>query len=298
MSQSNRRQQLTLELIASVLDQLDAEDSSADFAARRTSPRASHRVAGVSFEVEHIGGGISSYTGCSRNLSQRGMSLIVDVFVHPGSTVEVSLRRLDGGTERLTGRIVQCRHVSGRLHELGIFFSKAIFPPSFTSDANGMSVSSGGDDLVGRILCYTPRQTSLQILSTFLRATQVEVVHCDTLGKAKDRLKLDLFDAVIVDAMADDDIVEACAAFKDDCQCPGHIILITADDQMAYRAGNSRVIDQVVRMPLSKASVRAALIEAFSHFRQSVPLGVYAESSCADPDLFPIINTFVKDARR
>ncbi|MDX2116192.1 MAG: response regulator [Planctomycetota bacterium] len=66
-----------------------------------------------------------------RNISKTGLSVLFGGFLHPGAKCLVALRAVNGSARVLSGSVVQCRHVRGRLHELGIALSEPANPRDF-----------------------------------------------------------------------------------------------------------------------------------------------------------------------
>lgn len=61
-----------------------------------------------------------------RNLSNGGCSVLHGSFVYPGTGCTIVLRMLDNRSVLTPGRVVRCRCVRGRVHEIGIQFDRGI----------------------------------------------------------------------------------------------------------------------------------------------------------------------------
>lgn len=66
-----------------------------------------------------------------RNISKKGAALLYGCFVHPGARCFLSLRCVDGTSKSVAAKVVHCRHVKGRLHDLGLAFEGAVNPRDF-----------------------------------------------------------------------------------------------------------------------------------------------------------------------
>lgn len=66
-----------------------------------------------------------------RNISQKGAAVLYGCFVHPGSNCFLSLRCVDGSTQSVGAKVMHCRHIKGRLHDLGLAFESAVNPRDF-----------------------------------------------------------------------------------------------------------------------------------------------------------------------
>lgn len=61
-----------------------------------------------------------------RNLSTGGVSVLHGSFLYPGTTCTIMLKTIDGEQLCIDGRIIRCRCVHGRAHEVNIRFDKQI----------------------------------------------------------------------------------------------------------------------------------------------------------------------------
>jgi hypothetical protein len=61
-----------------------------------------------------------------RNLSAGGISVLHGGFLYAGTACAVTLRTVDGEQLPVAGRIIRCRCVHGRAHELNIHFTEPI----------------------------------------------------------------------------------------------------------------------------------------------------------------------------
>ena len=80
----------------------------------------------VALRIIHQGGQKTSHLVRSRNLSVGGMSFIHLSFLYPGTACHVALQTRYGESVALTGKVIWCRHVSGRSHEIGLRFDQMI----------------------------------------------------------------------------------------------------------------------------------------------------------------------------
>lgn len=66
-----------------------------------------------------------------RNISQGGVGLLHSSFMYPGTTAIVFLRRNDGASPGLRGKVVRVQHRGGVVHEIGVRFDKEINPRDY-----------------------------------------------------------------------------------------------------------------------------------------------------------------------
>ena len=107
-----------------ILRQMDEQSENSTATERRKSPRYRFQhVPRLVVCLQDEDDGLESYFAMiPRNISSSGASLLHGQFVHPKTTVVINLNTLEGKLVSLRGRVVHCRHVSGRVHELGVQF--------------------------------------------------------------------------------------------------------------------------------------------------------------------------------
>ncbi len=67
-----------------------------------------------------------TYRMMPSDISSTGISLVHGAFVYPGTPCIVTLTAIDGESTKIPGKVVRCRLITGRAHELGTKFSNAI----------------------------------------------------------------------------------------------------------------------------------------------------------------------------
>lgn len=106
--------------------QLEA-DGPAAAAGRRASTRyipPKHHP--VLLELERPGEGAVVFRAALRNVSQGGASVLVGLFIHPGTPCHLTLRTVDSENLCIAAAIRRCVHVTGRVHELGLKFTQPL----------------------------------------------------------------------------------------------------------------------------------------------------------------------------
>ncbi len=94
---------------------------------RRLAERYPYRVVprlAVLFENERPGK--RTYSLIPRNISRTGMALLHGKFVYDGTICVLGLQALDGQVIPVRGKVVGCRLIRGRIHELGIRFDEPV----------------------------------------------------------------------------------------------------------------------------------------------------------------------------
>ena len=80
----------------------------------------------AAIRVVHPGGNATSHLVRTRNLSVGGVGLIHSSFLYPRTSCHLALRTVWGESVALPGKILWCRHVTGRCHEIGVRFDQLI----------------------------------------------------------------------------------------------------------------------------------------------------------------------------
>lgn len=79
----------------------------------------------VEITIWHTDGRNITYKVLPRNLSTQGMAFVHGQFLHPGSACEVRLPT-HNGKRAVKGRLLECRHQTGLVHEVSIKFDQPI----------------------------------------------------------------------------------------------------------------------------------------------------------------------------
>lgn len=71
----------------------------------------------------------------ARDLSENGIGIYHNAYVHTGVGCGVTLRTVDGESVKLTGRVTRCIHLRGAVHEVGVRLEQRLDPSMFVSMA-------------------------------------------------------------------------------------------------------------------------------------------------------------------
>jgi DNA-binding response OmpR family regulator len=115
---------------AAILDALDGSSSGGPTGRkgipRDRAPRHPYRRFQLPLTIEQPGGGTTRRVVASRNLSSSGIGLLCDGYLHAGSQCSIMLVTVGGESVSVAGKVVHCRLVTGRTHEVGIQFQQAV----------------------------------------------------------------------------------------------------------------------------------------------------------------------------
>lgn len=93
---------------------------------RREDRRRYQPPQGIVLEVEHPGGSRARLLVRPRNISRGGVGFLHGGFLHDRSPCRVYLWLSDGGVFRVAAHVAHCRHVSGKIHEVGLKFATSV----------------------------------------------------------------------------------------------------------------------------------------------------------------------------
>jgi hypothetical protein len=112
---------------AEILRSIDAGTRDAVGRERRKWPRVPYRATPrVAVIIENEQQGKRTYALIPRNISRMGLSLLHGKFVYDGTPCVAGLKALDGQLVPVRGKVMWCRLITGRIHEIGIRFEEPI----------------------------------------------------------------------------------------------------------------------------------------------------------------------------
>ncbi len=121
-----------------LLMRMEAERPSTDDLDRRQSERYRYwNLGGLMVEFEHPGGSVGKFLVQPRDLSEFGISFLHGSFVYQDTVVRLVLVSTLGVQTSVTGTIVRCRHIKGKVHEVGVKFLEAINVEDFATKVTG-----------------------------------------------------------------------------------------------------------------------------------------------------------------
>jgi len=114
------------------LDQLDRQSGPTPADDRRRHERHRHRITeGLEVTFDAFDGQPVTCHVRPRNLSQGGIAFLHEAYVYPETRCTVALVSVTNQTVEVSGRVVGCRHVTGKLHEIAMTFDHPIEAEDF-----------------------------------------------------------------------------------------------------------------------------------------------------------------------
>lgn len=214
--------------------------------------------------IQPSGGEVQLRLAC-RNLSRGGISLLHNAYVHPGSTVVVSLPRLSGGVKDVAGSIKRCLFRKGVIHELGIQFEDPVDLREHLGAGKGQEFFSvehvDPEKIVAKILYIEDCDVDYRILQHFLRETNVSLSRVVDGAAAMEQVG-NGFDLVIVDwRLPDTTGTELVGKFRQiGIDVP--VIIVTADPVGLMKSGLWDIPNTgVLTKPLAQTQLLRAIAE-------------------------------------
>ncbi|HPD29124.1 MAG TPA: PilZ domain-containing protein [Phycisphaerae bacterium] len=114
------------------LDRLDQRSTPLSVAERRRYERHRHRVdQGLEVIFDAFDEQPVTCHVRPRNLSQGGIAFLHEAYVYPETRCTVVLISATDQPIEVSGRVVGCRHISGKLHEIAMAFDRPIDAEDF-----------------------------------------------------------------------------------------------------------------------------------------------------------------------
>ncbi|MEM8836261.1 MAG: response regulator [Planctomycetota bacterium] len=176
-----------------------------------------------------------------QNLSVNGMSVIIGGFMHSGTRVAVTLRRIDGRAEAVSGKVVRCTHIRGHVHTLGIRFERSVAPRDyFIEQSNAYVFNAEHVDvsaLSGRVLIFTADTAEQRLLATYFEGSKLDLLYATDRDSAMGALE-DEPDLVFADhEQAEGDGIEFVLAMRTEgYTMPVVLMTVSRDPELRHAA--------------------------------------------------------------
>lgn len=195
---------------------------------RRSKRMPYNEVPALILQVTHPGGTTVRFLVKPRNISSQGLSVLHGGFVHPGTRCSVPLKDMRGLATRIDGKIVSCRLIRGRVHELGIQFCRSIPIEEYvldttSGDAEGR-ITVALPSLQGRVLVADEWQDDRQLLCYDLQKLGLETLEADGGAEVIRRIRNGHYDLIVVGEWLGDQTAADLAGALHDLKCTTPII--------------------------------------------------------------------------
>lgn len=143
---------------AAILAELDAAAGASVGLDQRSRRRLRYRGRPVTIVVREPGGSVDSFAVKPHKLGPGGLSFLYGTFVHTQAVCDVTLHTADQHDVTVLGRVVRCRLIRGRVHEVGVAFFRPIDVGRFVPDAASHDpiplLHADPPCYTGRVLCF------------------------------------------------------------------------------------------------------------------------------------------------
>lgn len=235
--------------------------------------------------VRHVNGSRIAYDVKPHNISRTGIAFLHGFYIHPNTDCETALWTVDKEPVAIRGKVVRCRHLQGKTHEVGVQFNEPIDLREFLADyvpPEGEVIENPGvQRFSGRVLFVDDSVDNRELVGYIAGELGVALrtATCATEGleaAAKTR-----FDIVVAKGQLPDSDVAALAKALRDAGYAGTIVAFgdsgeTSADKTAGQAGEC---DRVLRSPITLEGIAAL-------FRDYLP-----RETDAELPLEPLIST-------
>lgn len=277
------------------------EESADDNNARRHT-RVDFNVTDVEITFVHPGGVETRCLITPRNLSVAGLGFLHGGFIHMATECYIELPTLFGDTRRIRGRVRACRHISGRIHEIGLQFDSEIDPYEFLEpgDAPTAGVSHNIDpaELHGNILAIESSAIDARLLGHHLRESSATLEVRDDYEAAEDEIASGAFDLIFFgdEALSENggaDYVQGVRAQGFD----GPVIAMTAESKGEWLAKLRKCgFTDVLVKPYNPGKLYTTLSQHLPDSRGSGSGSGKIHSELAtDPDAADLLDSYLKD---
>ena len=208
-SASDLRGEKHLHELEALLDKLDAQAEIEGLGKDRRAVRSTFRRQQIPVRIDHPGGSVSECRVLTRDLSTGGLSFVHTGYVHVGTRVEVTLRRVEGGaSDQILGTVMRCTHLGRTWHTVGVKFDARVVVDLYASPPAGDESRSGTGagvtaappgPLSGRLLHVEQAEMERRLLAHHLRHTGLEVVGAGDIAEAMKLLRAGRFDVTVTD---------------------------------------------------------------------------------------------------
>jgi len=292
---------LSSDRLSVLMDELDQMSESKS--ARRSHARLEYRRHAVEVEVYQPSGGSVGFCVACRNISRGGMSVLHSSYMHIGTKCRLKLRHKENGDQWIVAEVVQCRHVTGRVHDVGLHFTREIDVNDYVrldplSETFSLEHVEPGK-LKGRVLLVTASVIEKKLVEVYLSETALRMVHVESYQEMASQLS-EPFNVVLCDfdmdaAGAQSRVLELRAA--------GHslpVIAISGDTSVDARDSIREArASAFVPKPIERDSLLRALAEYLILDRKCDGAEqVQHTKQETDPSLKALAELFAKDLQQ
>lgn len=257
---------------------------------RRVAARVSFKPElTVELTIEHPAGGSAKSLALAVDISEGGVCVLHDGFLHIGSKCVVTVRTRDKQTHVLEGAVAACRHCVRACHIIGVKFAKRADLRPFVKDSQAAAAGMTAEpidpaSLQGRMIAIESQPIDVELLQVMLQDTRIALDIVADAGAALERLREEPIDVITCELA--DDLGNDGGAIRvlRDAGFRRPIVVITGitDPARLADAGRAGAAD-VVRKPFESALLLRVLRQHLATV--AVPVGTEPIVTALPPDL-------------
>ena len=218
-----------------LLEQLDEAARMSPASADRNAERYIYEAEDVVLEVHHPGGSVGHFLIRPRNISDTGIGFLHGGFLYEKSTCSVVMFQKGGVPLRVVGTVMWVRHVTGRVHEVGVKFDTPIELDQVLTERKLIGERDRDENdkpkLAGRVLYVEKTPEDCKVLAMHLRRLGARLETETSAVKAVGWVKKNKYDLVLIgDAAEGASAIELAKHFRENGY-KGTLLALTGKDQ-------------------------------------------------------------------
>ena len=244
--------------------------------------------------ILHLGGSIANYLVKARNISRSGIAFLHGSYLYDGTPCTINLPTTDGGYLAIDGRVVRCRHVSGNIHEVGLWFDAPISLQRLLVKQTTPVDEPVQAEREHRVLVIEPVPEDRQFVALALAGGGVTALAAEDMAAGADLLATHPVHAAIVGVSDPPDtqrILQSLRAVR----YGGPVVAITAAESFAqHRAMMDAGVTTVLCKPFSPERLVGVLkTQLHPNDDQTIARNEHLSAHWPDAQLRPLIEQFV-----
>lgn len=248
--------------IERLLDRYDAESGGSH--AKREFTRWKYRLDRVVIRVTHPGGSVVDVPVICRNLSNGGIGVLHNNYLHSGSNVLVLLEK-KGKIQEVPGIVRRCNHREGLVHDIGIQFRERIDVREILGlDILSQNFSRESIDinmLRGSVVHVEPSSLDRRIVQHFLREAGVTLRQAESAAQGLELLNTPADLVIVAHDLGEISITEFVASVREQGSLAPIMVTVPNEQQESVDLAVSLKCEAMLAKPITQDLLFRALAE-------------------------------------
>ena len=168
----------------------------------RTHERVGFNTKNFPVTFTHPGGVETRCLVTARNLSIGGLGFLHGGFLHANTACAIELPTIFGDSRVIRGAVRSCRHVAGKIHEIGVRFDAPIDPYEFLEPGDapqgGFDSKLDASSLSGRVLAIEPAASDARLLVHQFASTSATLEIRSDFEEARELIQSGAIDLILI----------------------------------------------------------------------------------------------------